>query len=267
VVNVSISAVERGLAILELLLEHPDGLQISALARHLSLPLSATHRLLQALINARYVKQDASGERYLLTLKIGSIGLRQMAGINIADIARPILDGLARKTGELIRLAVVEDDEMMWVANAQGATGSIRCDPVMGRRVTLHTTGMGKAWLATMQEKDAIARVTARGFDNEHDSLGPNAIKSVASLRREIRKTREMGFALNEQESELGLSAIAMVIRNRLEFNRVVGALSIAGPTFRVDRARLVSFAEPLHEAVAELEQAWPIRAFAAGKT
>jgi DNA-binding IclR family transcriptional regulator len=118
-----------------------------------------------------------------------------------------------------------------------------------------------------MQEKDAIARVTARGFDNEHDSLGPNAIKSIASLRREIRKTREMGFALNEQESELGLSAIAMVIRNRLEFNRVVGALSIAGPTFRVDRARLVSFAEPLHEAVAELEQAWPIRAFAASKT
>jgi DNA-binding IclR family transcriptional regulator len=76
-----------------------------------------------------------------------------------------------------------------------------------------------------------------------------------------------MGFALNEQESELGLSAIAMVIRDRVEFNRVVGALSIAGPTFRVDRERLVSFAEILHEAVAELEQAWPIRAFTSGRT
>jgi DNA-binding IclR family transcriptional regulator len=74
-----------------------------------------------------------------------------------------------------------------------------------------------------------------------------------------------MGFALNEQESELGLSAIAMLIRDRIRFNRVVGALSIAGPTFRVDRKRLVSFAEPLHQAITELEQAWPIRASADG--
>jgi IclR family transcriptional regulator, acetate operon repressor len=260
-VNVSMSAVERGLAILELLLEHPDGLQISTIARHLVLPLSATHRLLQALINARYVKQDASGERYLLTLKIGSIGLRQMAGMNIVEVAQPILDDLARKTGELIRLAVVEGDEMMWVANAQGATATIRCDPVMGRHVTLHTTGMGKAWLASMPEQEAIARVVARGFAHENDSLGPNAITTVEELRREIRKVRKTGFALNEQESELGLSAIAMLIRDRIKFNLVVGALSIAGPTFRIDRKRLLSFAEPLHHAITELEQAWPIRA------
>jgi IclR family transcriptional regulator, acetate operon repressor len=265
-VNVSISAVERGLAILELLLEHPDGLQISAIARHLSLPLSAAHRVLQALINSRYVKQDASGERYLLTLKIGSIGLRQMAGMNIAEVAQPVLDDLARKTGELIRLAVVEDKEMMWVASAQGATGAIRCDPVMGKHVTLHTTCMGKAWLASMPEKEAVDMVVAHGFDNKNDSLGPNAIHTVDELRREIRKVRKTGFALNEQESELGLSAIAMLIRDRSRSNRALGAISIAGPTFRVDRKRLISFADPLHQAITELEQAWPIRASADGK-
>jgi IclR family transcriptional regulator, acetate operon repressor len=265
-VNVSTSAVERGLAILELLLEHPDGLQISAIARHFALPLSATHRLLQALISSRYVKQDASGERYLLTLKIGSIGLRQMAGMNIAEIAQPILDKLARQTGELIRLAIVEDKKMMWLASAQGATGAIRCDPVMGRNPTLHTTCMGKAWLASMPEQDALAMVSERGFRNDDDSLGPNAIRTVAELRSEIRKARKMGFALNEQESELGLSAIAMLVRDRSKINSVVGAVSIAGPTFRVDRKRLISFAEPLHDAITELEQAWPIGVHAEGK-
>ncbi len=256
--NLSVSSVERGLAILELLLEHAEGLQISAIAQHLALPLSATHRLLQALANAHYVRQDKFSERYVLTLKLGSIGLRQLSGMNITEAAQPILDDLARKTGELVRLAVVEEDEMTWVAKSQGATGAIRCDPVSGRHVTLHTTAMGKAWLASMPEKEAIATVLKRGFDSEF--LGPNAARSVAALRREIHKTRAQGFGLNEQESELGLSAIAMLIKDRHRANRVVGSVSIGGPTFRLSHERLVSFAPPLHEAIDQLEQIWPIR-------
>lgn len=262
--NLSVSSVERGLAILELLLEHAEGLQISAIAQHLSLPLSATHRLLQALANSHYVKQDAFSDRYVLTLKLGSIGLRQLAGMNITEAAQPILDDLAARTGELVRLAVVEDDDMTWIAKSQGATSAIRCDPISGRHVPLHTTAMGKAWLASMPEKEAVAKVLERGFQSE--LLGPNAIRSVAQLRREIRKTREQGFGLNDQESELGLSAIAMLIQDRSKANCVVGAVSIGGPIFRLDRERLASFAPALHEAIDQLEQIWPIRTHSAAK-
>ena len=259
--NISVSSVERGLAILELLVERSAGLQISEIARHLSLPLSAAHRLLQALVGAHYVKQEALSDRYVLTLKLGAIGLRHLSGMNLTEAAQPILDDLAKKTGELVRLALVEDDEMIWVAKAQGATGAIRCDPISGRHVPLHTTGMGKAWLASMPEKEAIEKVVARGFDAE--LLGPNAIRTVAELRREIRKTRAMGFAFNDQESELGLSAIAMLVKDRSKANRVVGAVSIGGPTFRLGREKLASFAEPLHQAISQLEQIWPARAHA----
>lgn len=256
--NLSVSSVERGLAILELLVDHADGLQISAIAQHLSLPLSATHRLLQALANRHYVRQDRFSDRYVLTLKLGSIGLRQLAGMNVTEAAQPILDDLARQTGELVRLAVVEDEEMTWVAKSQGATGAIRCDPISGRHVPLHTTAMGKAWLASLPEKEAIARVVERGFGSE--LLGPNAVRTVAQLRREIRATRTQGFGINEQESELGLSAIAMLVKDPTKANCVVGAVSIGGPTFRLDRARLVAFAAPLHEAICRIEEIWPIR-------
>lgn len=257
--NLSISSVERGLAILELLLDHAEGLPLSVIAQHLSLPLSATHRLLQALANSRYVRQDPFSDRYVLTLKLGSIGLRQLAGMNITEAAQPILDDLARQTGELVRLAVVEEDAMTWVAKSQGATGAIRCDPISGRHVPLHTTAMGKAWLASMPEKEAIAKVVACGFESE--LLGPNAVRTVAELRREIRITRAQGFGLNDQESELGLSAIAMLVKDPSKANRVVGAVSVGGPTFRLDHQRLVSFAAPLHEAIHQVEQIWPIRA------
>jgi DNA-binding IclR family transcriptional regulator len=258
--NISVSSVERGLAILELLVEHNEGLQISEIARRLSLSLSVAHRLLQALIDAHYVRQETQGERYVLTLKLGALGLRRMAGMNLMETAQPILDELARETGELVRLAAVEGEEMIWLSKAQGATNGVRYepinDPISGRYVTLHTTGMGKAWLASMPEKEAIAKVLARGFDA--GALGPNALHTVPALRREIRKARAQGYAFNEQESELWLSSIAMLIRERGKANRVMGAVSVAGPSFRLDREKLASFAGPLRRAIDQLEQIWP---------
>ncbi len=260
--NSSVSSAERCLAILELLVDHAGGLQVSAIAQQLSLPLSATHRLLQTLVNTHYVKQAIMSDRYFPTLKMSALGLRLLADLNVTEIAQPILDDLARETGELVRLAVVEDADMTWMAKAQGATVGIRCDPISGRNVPLHTTAMGKAWLAVMPEQEAIDKVVTRGFDCE--PVGPKAINTVTRLKKEIRLTRQRGFGLNEQESELGLSAIAMLIKDRLNPAIVVGAVSIAGPSFRTDRERLVSFVEPLRAAIEQLEQLWPARAHAA---
>lgn len=254
--NTSTSSAERCLAVLELLVEHDRGQEVSAIARRLSIPLSATHRLLQALINAGYARQDALSGLYRPTLKVGALGLRLLGDMQMTDVAQPLLEDLARQTGELVRLAVVEDEEMIWVSKAQGATSGIRCDSISGQHVPLHTTAMGKAWLASMPEQHAIDLVTARGFQSK--LLGPNAITTEARLRDEIRRTRERGYGLNEQESELGLSGIAMLISGRSDPSTVVGAVSIAGPMFRLDRERLLSFVEPLRFVVRQLQQVWP---------
>ncbi len=147
--NTSTSSAERCLAVLELLVEHDRGQEVSAIARRLSIPLSATHRLLQALINAGYARQDALSGLYRPTLKVGALGLRLLGDMQMTDVAQPLLEDLARQTGELVRLAVVEDEEMIWVSKAQGATSGIRCDSISGQHVPLHTTAMGKAWLAS----------------------------------------------------------------------------------------------------------------------
>lgn len=252
-VNFSVSSAVRGLAVLELLVENKRGLQISEIAHRLALPLGATHRLLHALMERDYVKQDTYGERYLPTIRLGALGLRLIAGIDLAEVAQPILDDLARQSGELVRLAVVEADTMTWVAKAQGATGVIRCDSILGKNVPLHTTAMGKDWLAHMPEEDAVGLVVEKGFDAE--LRGPNAILTAPQLRKELRLSRMQGFSLNDQESELGLVAIGMVIRDVDGSKNVVGALSIAGPVFRVDHERLVGFAPMLRQAVQALEQ------------
>ena len=260
--NFSASSVERCMKLLELLVDHSSGLSISAISQKLALPLSATHRLLQALVASHYVKQEGFSDRYVPTLRLSAMGLRLLASTKITQACQPPLDELARQSGELVRLAVVDGDAMSCLAQSQGATGSIRYDPINGQDVSLHTTAKGKIWLASMPEDKALALVEARGFDNS--LVGPRAVKTIDELRRSIRATRKLGFGLNEQESEMGLSAIAMLVVDHNDPHVILGAVSIAGLSFKLDRARLLTFVEPLRMAVQQISLLWPVRAYQA---
>lgn len=257
--NFSAPSAERCLSILELLVEEPQGMPMSLIAQRLSLPVSATHRLLTVLVQKRYVRQDPVSERYAPTMVLAALGLRLVEGASLTETCQPILEDLAHQVEELVRLAVLEGEDLIWVAKAQGAKNSIRYDPISGRNATLHATAMGKAWLATLPEEAAIALVERRGFDG--DLVGPKAIRSIPALREQLRLTRERGFALVEEEAEAGISAIACVVRgSTLPDAPVVGAISIGGPSFRLSRERLVSFREPLLAAADHLAEIWPAR-------
>jgi DNA-binding IclR family transcriptional regulator len=262
VANFSAASAERCLAILELLVENPQGMALSAVAARLELPASATHRLLQVLVARGYVRQDAVSERYQATLFLAALGERLLSATDIPEACQPELEALAESTGELVRLSVLDDGHLRWVAKAQGATSSIRYDPISGREVPLHTTAMGKAWLATLPEPQALKLAKERGLGGE--LVGPKAVRTLDALREQLRLTRDRGFGLVEEEAEPGISAIAAAIRQAETGGEgpVVGCISIGGPTFRLDRKRLVSFAPALLETARRLGQLWPARAY-----
>ncbi len=259
--NFSVSSAERGLAILELLIDQPDGLPMSAIAQRLELPVSATHRLLTMLVQKRYVRQSPLTERYMATMLLAAHGLRLLESSNLSGACQPLLEELASQCEELVRLAVLENEHLAWVAKAQGARNSIRYDPISGRDVPLHTTAMGKAWLATLPEDYAIKLVQERGM--EGDLIGPNAVRSPEALREQLRLTRERGFAIVEEEAEPGISAIATVVRDlTVQGHPVVGAISVGGPSFRMQRERLVSFRDPLIQTAQRLSEIWPVHIY-----
>lgn len=257
----SVSAAERCLAIVELLSEHPGGLPLTSLSASLDLPQSAAHRLLSMLAQRGWVRQDADTGRYLPTLAVAAIGLRLLSSLNIPNVCQPSLDRLAGRTGELVRLSAVEGGRLLWVAKAQGSRSSLRYDPITGRDVPLHVTAMGKAWLATLPEDEAVALVAGRGYGG--DLIGPNAIRDEATLRTELKVTKARGYGLVREEAEPGVSAVATVVRDGAQPGaRPVAALSIAGPAFRVTGDRLESFVPLLRETAQELSRIWPVRAF-----
>ena len=87
--NFSASSADRGLAILELLVDEPQGLSMSSIAQRLELPVSATHRLLTVMVARRYVQQNATSEHYQATMLIAALGLRLLETSNLPDVCQP----------------------------------------------------------------------------------------------------------------------------------------------------------------------------------
>ncbi len=250
--------IDRVLDILTLLADHPHGMPVSDVSRQLNLPKSAVHRLLAVLVRRGLAVQDDYSQRYRMTVKLAAIGFRYLGASGITEICQPSLDRLAARTGELVRLALVEDDALIWIAKAQGALSGLRYDPDMGQPVVLHATSTGKAWLATMDDEKAVAMVKARGFVVPA-RFGRPIVRDEASLRGELALTRQRGYGTSIEESEPGTCAIGVAIVDP-QTRRAIGTVSVAGPVTRLGRERIAAIAPDVQATATEIADLWPSR-------
>jgi DNA-binding IclR family transcriptional regulator len=250
--------IERVLDILTLLADHPQGLPISDVSRRLGLPKSAVHRLLSILVRRGMAMQDEYSQRYRMTVKLAALGFRFLAASGITEICQPSLDRLAARTGELVRLALVEDDALIWVAKAQGALSGLRYDPDMGQAVVLHATATGKAWLATLDDAQAVALVKARGFVVP-SRFGRPIVRDEASLLAELALTRKRGWGTSIEEGEPGTCALSCAIVDP-QTRRAIGTVSVAGPAARLTPERIPAIAPDVQATAAEIADLWPSR-------
>ena len=231
------SSRDRALAIIELLVRNVRGLPMSEIGDTLGVPRSAAHRLLADLKATGYVKQDPVTSHYLLTVRLAALGLAFLAGKGITDLAQPVLDELAEATGELARLAVAEEDQLVWVAKAQGARTGLRYDPDSGADVYLPASANGRAFLAAVSEETGLRLLAEQGMERAV-SMGPGAPKTLREVMDRVQETRDRGYAVVFDSYEAGTSAVAAVIR-RDNSTYPVGTVSIAGPSVRICRERL----------------------------
>jgi IclR family acetate operon transcriptional repressor len=244
---------ERSFKVLEHLAVNPGGKALSVLASELDMPLSATHRLLSELVRCGYVRQDQSHGNYVLTIKLVSLGLGFLSASGIVDVAQPMLDRLAADSGELVRLAVVDGDELTFVAKSQGAVKGLRYDPDMGLSVNLSCSAAGHAWLATLSDEQALALVARQGFGKPED-FGPQAITSIGSLLTYLKAARNRGFSMIVEVFAPAMTAMAAPVRDGS--GAVVGVVTIAGPLVRLTQDRMIALAPALLAATDQLSMA-----------
>ena len=247
-------ALEKSFDLIELLAVHPAGLSILELARRTDQPQSGVHRTLRELSRLGYVRQLRSHGDYVLSMKLPALGLSLLSRAGISDIAQPILDQLAQDTGELIRLSVIDGETLVWVAVAQGATSGLRYDPGQEQGVVVHlaSTSAGIAWLSTMPEDEAIARVSVQGLGRDMGGAVAGAAVSLARVRDALTAARRIGFAIAVDSYIPGMGAMAAPLRYQ-GTGPVLGCLSIAGPAVRMTPARMAAFAPLLAAAAREL--------------
>ena len=253
------AALQRSLRVLEVLAAHPEGCSLSSLAQQLGMPLSATHRALTELAQAGYVRQAAEQGRYVLTIKLVAMGLSFLSNSGVVDIAQPLLDQLAKESGELVRMAVRDGDELVFVAKAQGAMRGLRYDPDMGLSVPLSCSAAGYALLSTMPDDEALERVARQGFGKPADH-GPRAPTTEKALLVYLRAARKRGFSLIVEVFAPGMTAMSAPIRQR--DGDVLGVVTIAGPLIRLTEARMLALGPALLATAAEIGGASQASAF-----
>ncbi len=251
---------ERCLAIIELLADGARELPLGEIAERLSLPKSGAHRLLSTLVGIGWAEKNPETAFYRLSMRLAVLGQQFYVATGIPDICQPLLDRLARQCREFVRLAVVDGHSLVWVAHAQGASGGLMYQPSLtSNTVPLFATASGKAWLATLPIDEAVKILMRNGGLKDAQRYGPNCVRSVEALLRELKTTTRRGYGIAVSEAEFGVTAVAAAIRPD-DVSSALGTVSIAGPSARVTETRARELAPLVLRTARELSNLWPLR-------
>ncbi|HEX7386514.1 MAG TPA: IclR family transcriptional regulator [Castellaniella sp.] len=245
------SSLQKSLSILELLAKTPSPMPLRDIAEFLDSPPATVHRLLKLLSEAGYVRQDRSSNDYYLSLKLASLGLIGLSNTGIHGVAQPLLDRMANETGELVRLGLIENERLVFIAKATVARYGLRYDPDAGQEAPLCCTASGQAWLLNLSDEEALRIVTQQGFPPK-EQHGPNAPATIHEFLDGLAEARKRGYGLNINASMDGITAIAVPIIQPKD-RRVVGALAISGPSSRLTKEIAETFLPMMQKEAAEL--------------
>ncbi|MBX0329463.1 IclR family transcriptional regulator [Oscillochloris sp. ZM17-4] len=228
-----VQSLDRALDVLETLAEADEDLSVSQLTERLGLPLGTVHRLLGSLAARGYAAQDRATRRYgpgprLLEVAARAAGSRRFS---LARVAIPSLQRLTDATGETSNLLLLQGREAAY-SEQVSSPHMVRLFTEVGQRVPLYCTGGGKAILSGMGERDLeayLAEAAPRAWT-------PKTISSLDGLRADVQLSARRGFAIDDEERDLGVCCVAAPIFDRQ--GRCVAALSISGPSTRLSAAR-----------------------------
>jgi IclR family acetate operon transcriptional repressor len=220
----TVQSVSRALLLLELLAEAGSPLPISELTQRSGLSLGTAHRLLATLAARGYVRQDAD-RRYVLGTALLPLG--DAATQLLSSRALPHMSELAQACGETVNLAVLEDDHVVYLAQAPGRH-RMRMFTQVGRRVLPHSTAVGKVLLA-WHEEEQVRRVVQRFGLPQRTS---RTITDPAAFSAELGRVRDCGWAIDDEEEEPGVRCLAVPVGPG---PRAVAAVSVSAPSSRLD--------------------------------
>jgi len=238
-----VQSVERVFELLELITDAGGSATLSELAATADLPLPTIHRLLRTLVGLGYVRQLPS-RRYALGPRL--IRLGEGATAQLGALALPVLKNLVDQLGETANMAVLDSDQVLYIAQAP-SRHSMRTFTEVGQRAHSHATGVGKAILAQLPDDQVRGIIARTGLS----AVTQASITGIDELLADLELIRERGWSVDEQEQELGVRCFAAAVPGAPSPT----AISVSGPVSRVDEAFGRRAVPLLQEAAREIAE------------
>ncbi len=241
------TSLARGIAVIRAFTQQKRRLTISQLSQRTGIPRAAVRRCLYTLAQLGYVNAD-EGKDFTLSPCILSLGHAYLSSTPLTAAAQPLLDRVSDVLHESSSIALFEGDEILYVARSSTNRRIMSVDLGIGTRLPAYCTSMGRVLLAYLPqaEQDAyLARVKMIRYT-------PRTIVAPDKLHRELDGIRRKGYAIVDQELEIGLRSIAVPVRDHA--GRVVAAMNIGTHASRVSLPEMEkTFLRELESAAIEL--------------
>jgi DNA-binding IclR family transcriptional regulator len=223
----SIQALQRGMQVLDALLESRGPLRLEQICKHTGLPKSTAFRVVVNLLHGRYLIETEKG--YWLGLKMLRFGALVEEKLDLTQQARPFLSGLRDRANETVHLAVLDDGlRVVYLEKfpTRQAVGLMMSR--IGSTAPMHATALGKAMAAFLPEEDIRQWIVEQGLE----ALTATTITDEDALMRALREIRSRGYAVDRGEFEVSVRCVAAPIRDRT--GRAIAAVSVSGPDARM---------------------------------
>ena len=238
-----VQSVERAVTILELLARLGEG-GVTELAAEIGVHKSTAFRLVSTLEQRGLVEQTEERGKYRLGVGILRLAGATTARLDVVQEARPICRRLSVTTGETVNIAVLSDRAALYLDQFAGSS-ALQPHNWVGQHIPLHATSNGKVLLSGLPDAEVDRIVPSL------PAYTDRTVTSRRALKQELSAVRAQGFALAVDELETGLAAMAAPVRNA--HGDVIASLSLSGPTFRLDDARIKEVLPLLTDAADEV--------------
>ena len=238
----NVQSVERALRLLEAIGEDEDGCRLVYLAERTQLSPSTAHRLLTTLQRRQFVQFDSSSGTWHIGRQSFLVGSRFVRHRNFVSAASPFLRRLRDVTRETANLGIIDDGDVVVLSQVESRE-VMRAITKVGGRVPMANSGMGKAILATFSPDEIASNVAVRGMHR----YTHRSIVRMADLRADLEQVRLRGYAVDDEEYQVGLRCIAAPVYNA--HAEVLCAISVSGLAVRLTEDRV----EPVGEIVARV--------------
>lgn len=240
-----IQAVDHALDLLEQFQGDIDELGVTELSKRLKLHKNNVFRLLATLESRNYIEQNRVTENYRLGLKTLELGQTFIKQMGLLRQSRPVLEALVKECNETTYVAILKDSHIVYLDVVETDL-TVRVVPRVGSRLPAYCTAAGKIQLAYMTDEELDNYLPAK----ELKRYTANTITDRDEFKAHLARIVELGYAIDDEEMDAGVCCVAAPIRDYTR--RIIGAVSISGPSMRFSKARMEQELIPLVQRAGE---------------